>query len=151
MRKNLFTLLLLAALSLTLSAQNGLKYQKPPKEIVEILNASPTPGVSISPDKKLIALTQSPGMPTIEDISREMLRIGGLRIDPQINGSSTRRYSIELKFMDLNGNNQGTIKGMPEGLKLGSFSWSKDSKEFAFINFSDESIELWVGDVATMS
>ena len=151
MRKNLFILLLLAAFSLTLSAQNGLKYQKPPKEIVEILNASPTPGVSISPDKKLIALTQSPGMPTIEDISREMLRIGGLRIDPQINGSSTRRYSIELKFMDISGNNPGTIKGMPEGLKLGSFSWSKDSKKFAFINFADRSIELWVGDVATMS
>lgn len=151
MRKNLFTFLLLFAFSISLSAQSGLKYQKPPKEIMDILNVAPTPGVSISPDKSFIALLQRPGMPSIKDMSREMLRIGGLRIDPAINGSSNSSYSIELKIMRVSDQTPMDIKGLPSDLKLTSFSWSDDGKLFAFLNIGDNSIELWSGDMASMS
>lgn len=151
MKKNLIILLIIASFSFSLSAQNGLKYQKPPKEIQAILNAKPTPAVSVSPDKKLIALTQNPGMPSIEDMSREMLRMGGLRIDPQINGSSNASYSVELKLVNIGGKELGQLAGIPEKLKMASFTWSGDSKKFAFINYADKTIELWLGDIASMS
>ncbi len=129
-------------------AQEGLKYQKPPEEIVEIMTASPTPSVSISPDGAVIALIERPGMPTIEDLSREELRLAGLRIDPAVNGPSRRTYSTGLSLMDIEGNNRKEIKGLPSDLKMEIFSWSNDGKSFAFTNTTDNSIELWVGNVA---
>ena len=151
MRKNLFTFLLIFSFSISLSAQSGLKYQKPPREIVDILNVAPTPGVSVSPDKSIVALLQRPGMPSIKDMSKEMLRIGGLRIDPAINGRSNASYSISFALKDIDGNDLKDISGLPSDLMLGSFLWSDDSKKFAFTNFVDNSIELWLGNIASMS
>ena len=86
-------------------------------------------------------------MPTIEDMSSEMLRLGGMRIDPATNGSSHPRYSVSLKFMDIKGSDPIEVKGLPSKLKIGSFSWSDDGKHFAFINYTSNSIELWMGDI----
>ncbi|MEE4116427.1 MAG: prolyl oligopeptidase family serine peptidase [Marinilabiliaceae bacterium] len=146
MKKFLF-LIVIAVISFSAYGQDGLKYQKPPKEIVDIMTVSSTPSTSISPDRQMIALTRSPGMPTIEDMSGEMLRLGGMRIDPATNGSSNPRYSVSLEFMDTKGSEPFEVKGLPSKLKLGSFSWADDSKHFAFVNYTSSSIELWMGDI----
>ncbi len=151
MRKNLFTLLLLAAFSLTLSAQNGLKYQKPPKEIVDIMTVPPTPSVSFSPDGKLLAMLERRESPTIEDFSAEMLRLGGLRIDPAMNCGSRPSYSVGISIMNLDGSNKREIKGLPANLKMGLISWSNDGRFFAFINYTTNSVELWLGDTESFS
>ncbi|HUS86356.1 MAG TPA: prolyl oligopeptidase family serine peptidase [Bacteroidales bacterium] len=151
MLKKLFIFLILAAFSSAIIAQDGLKYQKPPKEIVDIMMVRPTPSVSFSPDGKLIAMMERTGMPTIADLSSEMLRIAGLRIDPAINGPSGSRYSVGISIMDLDGSNKREIKGLPENLRMGQFSWSNDGRFFAFINTTENSIELWLGDTETFT
>ncbi|MDT8402226.1 MAG: prolyl oligopeptidase family serine peptidase [Bacteroidales bacterium] len=149
--KKVFSLIILITLvSSGIIAQDALKYQKPPEEIVEIMMASPTPSVSISPDGTTIALTERPGMPSIEDLSREELRLGGLRIDPAVNGPSRRSYATGISLMNIDGTNKRELKGLPGNLKLGSFSWSNDGKQFAFTNTTDNSIELWTGDVESL-
>ena len=55
--KRILFLIVIALISYSAYAQNGLKYQKPPKEIVDIMTVSPTPSASISPDRQMIALT----------------------------------------------------------------------------------------------
>ena len=151
MKRTVFTLTLLFAFVFSALSQGGLKYQKPPAEIVEIMNASPTPGVSISPDKKFAALMERPGMPTIADLSSEEFRIAGMRIDPAINGPSRQSYSTGLKIMSVNGSETKSVAGLPSDLKMGSFQWSNDGSRFAFLNATEDAIELWAGDVATMS
>jgi len=149
--KKVFSLIILITLvSSGIIAQDALKYQKPPEEIVEIMMASPTPSVSISPDGTAIALTERPGMPSIEDLSREELRLGGLRIDPAVNGPSRRSYATGISLMNIDGTGIRELKGLPRNLKLGSFSWSNDGKKFAFTNTTDNSIELWIGDVESL-
>ncbi|HEN21037.1 MAG TPA: S9 family peptidase, partial [Desulfobacteraceae bacterium] len=150
--KRLFLLLSLPVIIVTVTlAQEALEYQKPPKDIVDIMMAEPTPSVSISPDGSTIALIERPGMPSIEDLSREELRIGGLRIDPAVNGPSRRSYSIGITLMDIDGSNKRNLKGLPGDLKMGSFSWSNDGKQFAFVNTRDKSLDLWVGDVESLT
>jgi dipeptidyl aminopeptidase/acylaminoacyl peptidase len=150
MKKSLFLFVLLSFISGAIVAQNGLKYQKPPEDIVEIMTASPTPSVSISPDGITIVMTERPGMPSIEDLSREELRIGGLRIDPAVNGPSRSSYSTGIYLMDIDGTTRKDLKGLPDDLKLGSFSWSNDGKQFAFTNTTGNSIELWIGDIESL-
>ncbi|MCF8223308.1 MAG: prolyl oligopeptidase family serine peptidase [Bacteroidales bacterium] len=142
----LISLLILAAG--VISAQGGLEYQKPPEDIVDIMTASPTPSVYISPDGENMALLQRPGMPSIEDLSREELRLGGLRIDPAVNGPSRRSYSIGFTVTDIYGKNETVFDGMPADLKMTNFSWSDDGNKFAFTNVTSGSIELWVGDIS---
>ena len=147
MKKVLILFILLSFVAGGILAQDGLKYQKPPAKIVEIMMASPTPSVSISPDGATIVLTERPGMPTIEDLSREELRIGGLRIDPAVNGPSRQSYATGISLMNIDGTGKSDLKGLPDDPKLGSFSWSNDGKQFAFTNTTNNSIELWIGDL----
>ena len=67
---------------LSSQGQESLTYQLPPEAIVEVVDAQQTPYVSLSPDNSFVALLDRPELKTIEDLSREELRIAGLRIDP---------------------------------------------------------------------
>lgn len=150
MIRNLISLfLLLAALPFTFG-QSGLKYQLPPKEIVAIADAEETPSISISPDYKTIALLHRAGMVTIADLAREELRIAGLRIDPAVNGPSRSSYYTGISLMNIDGTAERKVTGLPADARLGSFSWSPDGTRAAFTNTTDDAIELWVMDVATM-
>jgi len=150
MRKVFLLISMLVFITTAVFAQNGLKYQEPPADIVQIMTASSTPSVTISPDGNTIALAERPGMPTIEDMSSEELRLAGLRIDPAVNGPSRRSYSTGISLMDIDGTNKRSLKGLPADLKMGSFSWSDDGKRFAFTNTTDNSIELWSGDLESL-
>mgnify|MGYP007017511224 CR=1 FL=1 len=87
-RKSLIILSASVFLVFNTSAQEALKYQLPPAEIVKIVDAPQAPSISVSPDKTNILLIESPGIITIEELSAEELRIAGLRIDPASGGPS---------------------------------------------------------------
>ena len=76
-------LLVLALAAPFLAAQEP--YKIPPKNVIDILNAPPTPRVSMSPDRDVMLLVESESMPTIAYISQPLLRIAGMRITPANN------------------------------------------------------------------
>ena len=86
----LITLLCVLMSSFDTYSQQG--YQRPPEEIAKILEAPQTPGVSISPDKTLMALLDNDDYPTIEELSRPELRLAGLRINPNNFGPSRASF-----------------------------------------------------------
>jgi dipeptidyl aminopeptidase/acylaminoacyl peptidase len=149
-RKTLTLVTLLVFFSFYTGAQEALKYQLPPSEIVKIVDATPTPGVSMSPDKSNILLIERPGSITISELSAEEFRIAGLRIDPAISGPSRQTYNKSFKIMNIDGTNIRELTGMPKEPQLGSPVWSRDGKKFAFTNTKANSIELWVCDISTL-
>lgn len=53
-------------------------YKQPPPEILQIVDAPPQPGLSFSPDRKLILqLARPPSLPPLSEISRPELRLAG--------------------------------------------------------------------------
>lgn len=148
--KNLLTLIVVSLFALGVNGQNSFKYQLPPKALVDIADAELTPSISISPDYKTVALLHRSGMTTIADLASEELRIAGLRIDPAVNGQSRSSYSIGISVMDINGNNERKVAGLPADPRIESFSWSDDGRMAAFTNTTDNSIDLWVFDVVTL-
>lgn len=150
MIRNLISLFLLLAVIPFTYGQSGMKYQLPPEEIVAIADAEQTPAISISPDYKTIALLHRAGMVTVADLAREELRIAGLRIDPAVNGPSRSSYYTGISLMNIDGSAERKVNGLPADARLGSFSWSPDGTRAAFTNTTDDAIELWVMDVATM-
>ncbi len=128
-------------------AQEPLKYQLPPDEIVKIADAPQTPDISVSPDKSSIILIELQGLLTIADLSEEELRIAGLRINPSNSGPGRQKYNTGFRIMNIDGSNIRDIDGLPDNPKFGNPVWSADSKKFAFTNTTSHSIELWLCDI----
>jgi len=149
-RKSLIILSSVVFFGIAASAQEALKYQLPPAEIVKIVDAAPTPAISISPDKTNIVIIERAGNITIAELSAEEFRIAGLRIDPAISGPSRQTYNKGFKIMDIDGTNIREIAGIPPEAQLGSPIWCVNGTKFAFTNTKNSSIELWVCDVATL-
>ena len=84
---------------------NGLhgqqSYREPPKEVIDIVDAQPEPAVSISPDREWMVMLDRKAMPSIEAVSRRMLRLAGMRIDPAANGPFLTSFLHGLSIRPL--------------------------------------------------
>src|SRR6185295_14245452 len=77
-------------------AEPAARYQRPPQAIIDILDVPPTPQASLSPTRDQLLLIQRPSHPSIADVAAPMLRLAGLRINPQTNGPHLAPYSVGL-------------------------------------------------------
>lgn len=123
-------------------------YQKPPKAILDVLNAPEPPVVSLSPAKTHILLADVVRNPSIADIARPMLRLAGKRIDPASNGPHLTSYATALTIKNL-ATGAETKLATPAGARLTGSNWSPDGAYIAMANSTDRGMELWVAEVAT--
>jgi len=144
-RKILFLVLgVVFLLHVSLTAQAP--YKLPPQDVVDIVDAPPTPRVSISPDGEMMLLIDYQSMPDIEYMAQPLLRIAGMRITPNNNCRQQTTFYTGLTLKNLNSMSVKEIN-LPEGAKLGFPRWSADGKWIAFLRYLDNGAELWVADV----
>ena len=120
-----------------------MSYRLPPAVIASILDAPPTPALSVSPDRRVIALLGRPGLPSIAELAEPELRLAGTRINPRTNGPSRDAAFRSLSFRELRGGVERHV-ALPEGARLNHPRWSADGSTLAFTLTTDEGIELWV-------
>lgn len=123
-------------------------YQKPPQEILEILNAPPAPVASVSPGGEYVMFAQAARYPPIAVLSQPVLRLAGLRINPRTNGLHNPPSFLSLTLKRLNDGSERRIS-LPPNARVSAPQWSGDGKRFAFTLTGATSIELWVGEAAT--
>ena len=127
-------------------AQQG--YKKPPKEVLDILNAPVTPAISVSPTRDNVILATGLRYPPLADLAQPMLRLAGRRINPAANSPHRYQYSVALTLKRLAEGSEVKID-VPSGAKISGLEWSDDGKHFAFLNGTPNRVELWIGDTAT--
>ena len=76
-------------------------YKLPPKEVVDIVTAPPTPRVSMSPEGDMMLLITSESMPSISYMAQPLLRIAGMRITPKYNSRQTTSFSTGITIMRI--------------------------------------------------
>jgi hypothetical protein len=128
------------------SAQQG--YKKPPKEVLDILNAPTTPGISVSPSRDNVILSTTLRYPPLADLAQPVLRIAGRRINPATNSPFRFQYSVGLTLKRIADGSEIKIE-TPPGAKISGLEWSDNGKHFAFLNTTANRVEVWVGDAAT--
>ena len=69
-------------------------YLTPPKVVVDILDAPPTPSVIVSPDHRTVALLNRRSLPTVAELAQPIHRIAGARINPKTNGRQQRGGNV---------------------------------------------------------
>ena len=135
-----------------LSAQEP--YKVPPKEVVDIVDAPPTPSVSMSPDGGTMALVDRESMPSIAYLSEPILRIAGMRITPAFNSRQVLSFSTGLSFKDMKTSVMRRV-ALPAGFKfaggMGGLAWSPDGTRVGLLRYVEGGVELWAVDVKTAS
>src|SRR5579883_127830 len=125
-----------------------LPYQKPPKEILDILNAPALPALAVNPTRTYATLSESERYPGIAEVAAPMLRLAGIRIDPRTNGLHLAPSSIKITLVKLPEGTKIPV-ALPPKARAGALHWSADGKMFAFTNTTENGIELWIGDPVT--
>jgi dipeptidyl aminopeptidase/acylaminoacyl peptidase len=154
-RRTLAVALLLTSACLSLCAQTSLKYQEPPKAIVDLVDIHYTPRVEVSPKdkagKQWLLIEPVSGLPPISDLAQPELRLGGLRFNPKTNGPSRGLYFTSLRLRPLPDGTEKAVAGLPENAKIRFTGWSPDAQHVYFVNASDEAkdagLSLWIVDV----
>ncbi|MDQ1162081.1 dipeptidyl aminopeptidase/acylaminoacyl peptidase [Chryseobacterium sp. SORGH_AS 447] len=142
------TICLLAFLNFY-DAQESITYQKPSAEILKLADYERPPGVLMNSKKDWIVFTYRPTYKTLEDLSQQEMKLGGLRINPVTNISSTSTYSNNLKVRKLNDRTEVQVKNLPANPKITYTSFSPDEKKLAFTNTTNKGVELWIVDLET--
>ena len=129
-------------------SQENLTYQKPSKSILDLADYERAPSVSMDTKKEYMLLSYRSTYKTLDDLNQEELRLGGLRINPTTNISSTVTYINNLKVRKISGTNEVQVTGLPNNPKISNILWSPNDKKILFSHTTNSGVELWVLDVA---
>ena len=130
-------------------AQENLTYQKPSKSILDLADYERAPIVSMDTKKENMLLLYRSTYKTLDDLNQDELRLGGLRINPVTNISSTVTYVINLKLRKISGKEEIQVTGLPNNPKISNILWSPNDKKILFSHTTASGVELWVLDVAS--
>lgn len=123
------------------------QYKQPPKEILDVLNSPVIPSTVVSPAKDKIALVEPLRYPPISELAQPMLRLAGLRINPNTNGQHRPAYAVKLTLKNI-ADGKETPVALPPNPQIFSPQWSADGKYIAFANQTASGIELWIVDTS---
>lgn len=144
-----FSFMALLLFVFTATAQENLDYQKPSKEILELVDIERAPFVYFDDAKTTMIFLYRDAYKSINELSQEEMRLAGLRIDPNTNIGSRTTYYNNIRIQKIEGKDQTLkdIAGMPADARLSNFSISPDEKHFAFTHTTNEGVEVWVIDM----
>jgi dipeptidyl aminopeptidase/acylaminoacyl peptidase len=146
-----FTFLFLLGLGFSALAQENLTFQKPSAEILALADYERAPSVSMDSKKEYMLLSYRNTYKTLDDLSQEEMRLGGLRINPITNISSTVTYVNNLKLRKVSDKVETQVSGLPQNARITNITWSPNEKKIGFTHTTNTGVELWVIDVATAS
>jgi dipeptidyl aminopeptidase/acylaminoacyl peptidase len=123
-------------------------YKAPPKAIMDVLNSPTIPGTSISPTHDRIALLEPLRYPPISELAQPMLRLAGVRVNPNTNGQHRQPYAVGMKIKTIADGKEMAV-ALPAGAQIIQPQWSPDGKFIAAGNVTPAGVELWIIDAGT--
>ncbi len=143
--RSLITLLSLCLLISSNAWANPVKtgYLEPSQEIIDIVDAAPAPGASLSSDGKMMLVLDYPALPMLEDLAASEYRLAGMRINPDNQTTAQARYISGFRLVDVASGETMQIRGLPENLRAISASWSPDNRYIAFVQMEQNASHLW--------
>ncbi len=148
MKINVIAILMI--MTTLLQAQEKVLYQTPPSEIMELVDIERVPNINIDSRGEQMLFYYRSTFKTLSDLKQPELRLGGLRINPKANISSTITYYNNLKYKKIEEKEVKQITGLPINPRLAHISYAPDESKVAFTNTLDNGVELWVVDLKTL-
>ncbi|MFA5573792.1 MAG: prolyl oligopeptidase family serine peptidase [Brumimicrobium sp.] len=148
--KNLINFILIMAVTGFGYAQENIDFQLPTEEILQLADYQRPPSTFMDSKKETMIFVYRPTYKALEEISQDEMKLGGIRINPKTNISSTVSYAENLKIRRKNDRTEQQVKNLPKNPKLAYFSISPDEKYLAFTHTTNNGVELWTVDMETV-
>ena len=148
MRSATLIILALCATASSIFAES-VPYRMPPRAIADIADAPPTPRVILDPTGTWLLVLEHPALGSMAELSREELRLAGIRLNPSTNARSRRDVAIRAELLRVADGSARAIQGLPAEPRLDDVSFSPDGGSVALTHTTDGGMELWVVDVVT--
>lgn len=145
-RRGLFLTLVVCA---GLAPADEVPYQKPPKEILDVLHAPAPPLTVINPSHTHVLIVDRELMPPIAELAKPMHRLAGLRINPANNGKHLPPLTLTGLSVKSIEKGAETKIALPAGVRFTSPAWSPDGKRFVLLGYTPNAVELYFGAVDT--
>lgn len=145
----LIALLLLGTFAaMPVFAQNN-PYRRPPADVADIVQAKPTPQVSMNPTHDALLLTDYNPNPGIGTLAQPFLKLAGIRVNPQINARQriTEFTGCSVQWFEIGNNIPITMPAT--GRLAGIPVWSPNGKRLAFAVDVADGVQLWTADAQT--
>ena len=124
-------------------------YQLPPKEILAIADAPPTPWVVPTPDRRSLLVFDWSLLAPISELAETELRLAGQRIQPRFAGPSRTRPYTSMAIQSLADGSLRKVTGLPPNPWLTNLRFSPSGKKAALTHRAERGWELWVVDLET--
>ena len=136
-----------------IKSQGNYIYQRPPNEILELVDVSLPPRVLIDENKKFMVHLYRDSYKSIIELSNPEIKLAGLRLNPNSNSKSRTNYynNVMISKMDQIDKSAKQIKGLPKNPKLANIKWSPDQTKIAMTNTKEEGVELWFIDLEKLT
>lgn len=144
-----FKIFLLLLIGCTAFSQENIIFQKPSASVLALADFQRAPAVSMDSKKEYMLLSYRNTYKTLDDLNQDEMRLGGLRINPITNISSSVTYINNLKLRKLSDKIETQVSGLPENAKISFINWSPNEKKITFTNTSSTGVALWYIDVVT--
>jgi dipeptidyl aminopeptidase/acylaminoacyl peptidase len=130
-------------------------YDKPPKNILDVMHAPAPPIPRVSPTNETILLVSWQEYPSIARVATPFLRLAGVRVEPKNHsrhdtpgGYGITSCATGFELVRIADRAEIHV-ALPAGMCPGFPVWAADGKRFAFVNIASDAVELWIGDAMT--
>ncbi|MCX4243281.1 alpha/beta hydrolase family protein [Paraliomyxa miuraensis] len=123
-------------------------YRLPPTDVVDIVDAPPTPVVSVAPGGARLGQFTYEALPGIDVVTRPFERLAGIRVDAQRHARRHTRWYTKIAIQTIVDGKTKEVE-LPTGTHLTRPHWSPDGKHLAFARDGGQGLELWVVDAET--
>ncbi|MEL7061628.1 MAG: prolyl oligopeptidase family serine peptidase [Acidobacteriota bacterium] len=123
-------------------------YRTPPAELLELVDAPPTPLVRLSPDQSTLALFEWTTTSRLAELARPELRLAGLRFQPTTRAPSRTLPLRGMALVDLETGERREVDGLPAEPAMLRTRWAPGGAHLLFHQLAADGVELWVADVA---
>ena len=123
-------------------------YAMPPSDLMPVIDAPPTPMVSMGPGGQYLALVHHAAHPEVARLARPYLALAGLRIDPRLRARRRLRRAGRLSVLRVADGTERYL-GLPDGAQVGAPVWAADGRRFAFTVDQADGVGVWVANAET--
>ena len=128
-------------------AQESTSYQKPSKEVADLLLAPPTPTISVDGKAQYMLVMERSFYPTVEELGQPEFKIAGIRINPNNFSLSRQNFIKQLSLKNLVTGKMISITGLPNNLSVLNPTWNPSENKIAFYNVTATAVDVWVIDI----
>ncbi len=123
-------------------------YQKPPKEVLDLMLAPGLPYGFVDPTHTTLLLATLVKYPTIAELAEPWYKLAGTRI---VARNRSIHDATTWSSFDLVSLADGTVRhvALPAGAKAETPEWNAEGTRFAFTVITPDAVELWIGEAAT--